>query len=66
MFLKRHVALVMMSLVNDCGLVCVKYTSLVSELKKFLEAVKDELKDEVQSQQLFPFEQADITHMRLG
>jgi len=44
----------------------VQYTSLVAELEKFLSEVKDELIVEVQSLQLFPFEQANVTDARLG
>ena len=41
----------------------VQYTSLVAELEKFLSEVKDELIVEVQSLQLFPFEQANVTSL---
>jgi len=44
----------------------VQYTSLVTELEKFLSEVKDELNEEAQSLQLFPFEQANVTDARLG
>jgi len=44
---------------------CFQCTSLVSELEKFVRAVKDELNNEVQSLLLFPFEQATITDTKL-